>query len=161
MQMSKAGQRYAWPVRRSVVVGMLAAGGMALVYSVVVAGASGSLNHLTDQVREDWYLLAPIISGFGVQIGLLAELRRRRSLVREAAEVQTTQSGGVEITATLVRLDSEGALVQVVLDAHAVELDLDIADNATLIVGRAEWGPPSWDGDGAGGHHRQGQLIFP
>jgi hypothetical protein len=78
-----------------------------------------------------------------------------------AAAVHTTQSGGVEITATLVRLDSEGALVQVVLDTHVVELDLDIADNATLTVGRAEWGPPSWDGDGAGGHHRQGQLIFP
>jgi hypothetical protein len=94
MQLSKAGQRIAWPVRRSVVAGMLAASGMALVYSVVVAGASGSLTHLTDQVRADWYLLAPIISGFGVQIGLLAELRRRRRLAREAAVAGATGASG-------------------------------------------------------------------
>ena len=70
---------------RSVRAGMLAAAGLALFYVVVVAGASGSWQHLTDQAANDWYYLVPIMGGFGVQVALVAELRRRHRLDRAAA----------------------------------------------------------------------------
>ena len=59
--------------------------GMALVYTAVVVGASGSVDHFFDQVAADWYLLLPIVTGFGVQIGLLVELRTRRKARGAAA----------------------------------------------------------------------------
>jgi hypothetical protein len=82
------------PVRASARWGILAAAGMAAFYAVVVAGASGSVGHLVDQVRTDWYLLAPIITGFGVQVGLVAELRRRQRLARDTAVAGTAGAGG-------------------------------------------------------------------
>jgi hypothetical protein len=82
------------PVRHSIRWGVAAASGMALFYATVVAGASGSLGHLGEQVRSDWYLLGPIIAGFGIQAGLVAELRRRRRLVRGAAVAGAAGSGG-------------------------------------------------------------------
>lgn len=70
---------------RSVRAGALASAGLALFYVVVVAGASGSWEHLGDQVRQDWYFLALIVAGFGTQVALLSELRRRHRLHHGAA----------------------------------------------------------------------------
>jgi hypothetical protein len=36
-------------------------------YVVVVAGSSGSWDHLADQARRDWYYLIAIIGGFAVR----------------------------------------------------------------------------------------------
>lgn len=55
---------------RSVRAGFIASGALAVFYAVVVGGASQSLGHLTDQARMNWYLLVPIIAGFGVQVAL-------------------------------------------------------------------------------------------
>lgn len=54
-------------------------------YVAVVWGASGSFDHLVGQVREDWFLLAPIVAGFGLQVALVSELRRRHRLARATA----------------------------------------------------------------------------
>lgn len=62
---------------RSIRAAVVAGGALAVFYAAVVAGASGSIDHLVDQVRTDWYLLVPIVVGFAVQVGLLSELRRR------------------------------------------------------------------------------------
>ena len=70
---------------RSVRSAALAAAGLALFYLVVVWAASGSFDHLVDQARRDWYFLAAIIGGFGVQVGLVSELRRRHRLQHTAA----------------------------------------------------------------------------
>jgi hypothetical protein len=70
---------------RSVRSAALAAGGLALFYVVVVWTASGSFNHLVDQATRDWYFLALIIGGFGVQVALVSELRRRHRLQHAAA----------------------------------------------------------------------------
>ncbi len=78
---------------RSRGIGLLAAGGLALFYVVVVAGASGSLGHLADQAGRDWYFLALIIGGFGLQVALAAELRRRHRLRHAAALASGTGSG--------------------------------------------------------------------
>ncbi len=78
---------------RSVRIGALAAGGMAATYAAVVGGSSGSVGHLIDQVRSDWYLPLPIIAGFGVQVGLLAELRSRRRMHRDGAAAGAAGAG--------------------------------------------------------------------
>ena len=69
---------------RSVSAGLVASGALAVFYVAVVGGVSRSLEHLIDQARTDWYLLVPIIAGFGVQVALLVELRRRHRLHAEA-----------------------------------------------------------------------------
>lgn len=78
---------------RSWRVGAIAASGLALFYMVVVAGASGSLGHLGDQARRDWYYLVFILAGFGLQVALMAELRRRHRLHHSAAVASGTGSG--------------------------------------------------------------------
>ena len=83
-----------WISRRSARVGALAAVGMTAGYAAVVGGLSGSLAHLGEQVRADWYLLAPIIAGFGVQVALVVELRRRRRALRTAAAAGATGAAG-------------------------------------------------------------------
>jgi hypothetical protein len=71
--------------RHSIRVGALAALLLAAGYSAVVWAASGSFTHLRSQASQDWYLLIPITAGFGVQVALLSELRRRHRLLRTAA----------------------------------------------------------------------------
>jgi len=78
---------------RSVFVGVLAAVGMGAFYAAVVGGVSGSFEHLVDQVGADWYLLLPISAGFGVQVGLLVELRRRHRMRRDAAAAGAAGAG--------------------------------------------------------------------
>jgi hypothetical protein len=70
---------------RSVRSAALAAAGLALFYVVVVWAASGSFDHLVAQATRDWYLLALIVGGFGVQVALVSELRRRHRLQHTAA----------------------------------------------------------------------------
>lgn len=66
------------PRRRGIRAGVVAALVLVAFYGVVVGAASGSVAHLTEQVRADWYFLAPIVAGFGTQVALMSELRRRR-----------------------------------------------------------------------------------
>jgi hypothetical protein len=60
--------------------GVLAGVALAAFYVAVVAGASGSWSHFVEQGRSDWYYLVVIIGGFGAQVALMAELRRRHRL---------------------------------------------------------------------------------
>ena len=80
---------------RAVRLGAIAAGLLAGVYVAVVGGASG-LDHLAGQARADWYLLVPILAGFGVEVALMAELRRRR---RQAHLATAATSGGAGASA--------------------------------------------------------------
>ena len=66
---------------RSVRVGGIAAGALALFYVAVIVWASGA-EHLRDQAAADWPWLAAIVSGFGTQVALLSELRRRHRAAR-------------------------------------------------------------------------------
>jgi hypothetical protein len=70
---------------RSFRSGALASAALALFYVIVVAGASGSWDHLTDQTRQDWYYLVPIVAGFGAQVALITELRRRHRMQQAVA----------------------------------------------------------------------------
>lgn len=78
---------------RSVRAGLIASGALAVFYAAVVGGASRSLDHLADQARADWYLLAPIVVGLGVQVALLVELRRRHALHAQEMAASGTGAG--------------------------------------------------------------------
>jgi len=82
---------------RSIRLGLLAGAGLALFYVVVVAGASGSWTHLTEQARQDWYYLVPIVGGFGTQVGLMVELRRRHRLHHGAAAASGGGAGASSV----------------------------------------------------------------
>lgn len=79
---------------RSLRAGAIGATALATFYALVVGLASGSVDHLADQVRQDWYLLAPIVAGFGAQVGLMAELRRRHRLHRASMVAGGTCTAG-------------------------------------------------------------------
>jgi hypothetical protein len=70
--------------RRSVVIGTAAGLAMAGVFAAVVAGTAGWA-HLDQQVRADWWLLAPLLAGFATQVALMVELRHRHRLASAAA----------------------------------------------------------------------------
>ncbi len=70
---------------RSIRWGAIAAFGLATFYVAVVWAASGSFDHLVEQVRRDWYFLVAIVGGFGIQVALVSELRRRHRLQHSAA----------------------------------------------------------------------------
>lgn len=78
---------------RSIRAGALAGAGLMLFYMVVVAGASGSWDHFTDQARQDWYYLVLIVGGFGTQVALISELRRRHRLHHGAAAASGAGAG--------------------------------------------------------------------
>lgn len=73
---------------------------------------------------------------------------------------RTQEAGAVTVQATIRRLDPAGATARIVFDTHTVELDLDVATAATLTVRGTTWPTEGWDGDGPGGHHREGDLRF-
>lgn len=79
--------------QRSVRAGVLGLGGVAAFYVVVVGVASGSVEHLLDQLRADWWLLVPIMVGFGVQVALLTELRHRHLAAGAAAGAAQAGAG--------------------------------------------------------------------
>ena len=79
--------------RRSLEWGLAATAALALSYVVVVSLASGSVDHLLDQVRRDWYLVAVIFAGFGTQVALVVELRHRHRLSHSALATGGTGSG--------------------------------------------------------------------
>ena len=74
---------------RSLRWGVAASGALTGFYGGVLA-ASGGWEHLRDQARTDWWLLAPIILAFGTQVALGLELRRRHHAQHLAA---TTGAG--------------------------------------------------------------------
>lgn len=79
--------------RRSLQWGLAASAALALFYALVVGLASGSVDHLLDQARGDWYLLVAILAGFGTQVALVVELRRRHRLSHGALATGGTGTG--------------------------------------------------------------------
>lgn len=69
------------------------------------------------------------------------------------------EAAEIEVTIRPVRFDDDGAAFEIILDTHAVELDADLTQ-ATLDVAGTAWPVEGWQGDGPGGHHREGELRF-
>jgi hypothetical protein len=90
------GIRYA---RGSIMVGGLAALGLASFYVVVLA-AFGGPDHVVQQLPADAVWVVALTVGFGVQASLMAELRRRNRLGRGAGA--TAGAGGGASAAGMV-----------------------------------------------------------
>ena len=73
---------------------------------------------------------------------------------------RTVEVGRVEIEATPLTVDDSGVEIRLVFDTHTVTLDTDIAAVASLVASDVDHRDGSWDGDGPGGHHREGVLRF-
>lgn len=78
--------------RTSIAAGAIALMALATFYALIVGGVGG-LDHLGTQTRTDWPWLVLILTGFGTQVALLAELRRRRKLHAAAGGVAGTGAG--------------------------------------------------------------------
>ena len=67
----------------------------------------------------------------------------------------------VTVTPTLLSAESREWKFDVIMDTHSVELDQDMTKVAILTDDSGkEYGPVRWEGAPAGGHHREGVLIF-
>lgn len=77
-------------------------------------------------------------------------------------ESQTNSEGAVTITVLPKNILESGLWeFKVTLDTHSGALDEDIVAASVLIDGAGrEYAPLAWDGDPAGGHHREGILKF-
>lgn len=73
---------------------------------------------------------------------------------------QVVQAGEIEVTVTPTSGSGKAGFA-VVLDTHSVELGMDLAAGAALTVDGRDAGTASWQGQGPGGHHREGTLTFP
>ena len=73
---------------------------------------------------------------------------------------RTVEAGAVTVKLQPRQLDADGAVFEIVLDTHEVELDQDLARQSSLVVGDIPWPVTEWSGDGPGGHHREGELRF-
>ena len=77
-----------------------------------------------------------------------------------ALATKTVEAGAVTVKIDPVRIDAAGAEFKVAFDTHSVELNFDVARNATLTVAGTAWTAATWSGDGPSGHHREGTVRF-
>ena len=88
-------------------------------------------------------LISMVIAAAVIAAAVMAEVATRDgadgadSAVSSPFARRTAETGEVTVEATLVRLDVDGATVQVVFDTHTEELGLDVAAGATFTVGGA------------------------
>lgn len=80
-------------MRRRLASGLLASAALAMAYAAIVRMASGSTEHLLSQIRSDWFLLIPIVLGFGIQVALFLELRRRQRVHRSGMAAASAATG--------------------------------------------------------------------
>lgn len=78
-----------------------------------------------------------------------------------AGPVRVAEGGDVEITVTPLSLGGGGAVFRVAFDTHTVELGFDPVAVSRLETPAGVVPADSWEGDGPGGHHREGELRFP
>lgn len=78
-------------------------------------------------------------------------------------ETRTDNQAGIAVTVTPIELSAKSGewKFDIVMDTHSVELDQDMAKVAALVDDRGkEYKPLRWEGAPAGGHHREGLLVF-
>lgn len=74
---------------------------------------------------------------------------------------QTNSEGTVAVTILPQNILESGWEFEITLDTHSGALDEDIIAAAVLVDGAGkEYAPFAWEGDSAGGHHREGILKF-
>lgn len=75
---------------------------------------------------------------------------------------QSNDEAQVSVQVTPITLEAgKPAIVEIAMNTHSVELDTDMLQAAVLRDDAGnEYKPQTWDGPGAGGHHRAGKLTF-
>ncbi|MDP3955780.1 MAG: hypothetical protein Q8Q18_00850 [bacterium] len=77
------------------------------------------------------------------------------------SKIDEQASVTVTVTPSDLSIESNEWKFDVVLSTHSVELDQDMTEVTVLIDdGGNEYKPLRWEGAPAGGHHREGALIF-
>lgn len=82
---------------------------------------------------------------------------------KQIFEIKTDEQASVTVVVTPTDLspNSKEWKFDIVMNTHSIELDQDITKIATLVDDQGkEYKPTRWEGSGAGGHHREGVLIF-
>ena len=78
-------------------------------------------------------------------------------------ETKTDEQASVTVTVTPMDISPQSKewKFDVVMDTHSVELDQNMIIVATLVADNGEeYRPLRWEGAEAGGHHREGVLIW-
>jgi hypothetical protein len=82
---------------------------------------------------------------------------------KQTWETKTEEQESVTVVVTPLDLspNSKEWKFDVLMDTHSIELDQDMAQVSVLVDGEGEeYKPIRWEGAEAGGHHREGVLIF-
>ena len=80
---------------------------------------------------------------------------------RWKSKIDEQVSVTITVTPTMLLEESGEWKFNIVMSTHSVELDQDMTKVATLIDDSGkEYSPVRWEGASAGGHHREGVLIF-
>lgn len=112
----------AWPWRAIAFGGLGAAALLAFYLGVITLAQDAA--HALDQLRTDLWFIAPVTTGFGVQIGLFVRLRQLHARMRAGAAV-TVGSTGLSGTAMLACCAHHLADVLPVLGFSGVALFLN------------------------------------
>lgn len=72
--------------------GVAAAAVLAVFYAAVLATSAG-WRHLGDTLGRDWWLVLPLTVGFGVQVAVLVEIRRRYKVAHGVTAVAGAGAG--------------------------------------------------------------------
>ncbi len=77
------------------------------------------------------------------------------------AKIDDQASVTITVAPSDISRESKEWKFNVVMDTHSVELSQDMAKIALLMDDKGkEYKPLRWDGSPAGGHHREGMLVF-
>ena len=77
------------------------------------------------------------------------------------SKIDDQASVTVTVTPTLLSEESREWKFDITLSTHSVELDQDMTEIAILTDDSGkEYSPARWEGASAGGHHREGVLVF-
>ena len=108
-----------------------------------------------------WRIITAVtVVALAAMAGIVWWVSRSYDPAASGLPVRTVQAGAVEVSVTPLTLDTSGVVFRVKLDTHTVPLGLDMAASARLRVNDTPADGASWDGQGPGGHHREGTLRF-
>lgn len=111
-------------------------------------------------ITTSWRGVAVVVAIALVVVGTVAWWTSRPGSSPADLGARTVRAGDVEVTMSALALDRSGAAFELRFDSHSVELALDPAASARLSVNGSQVGGATWDGQGPGGHHREGTLRF-
>jgi ATP-dependent protease ClpP protease subunit len=97
------------------------------------------------------------------ELAPIANQTSEQSTTKQTWETKTEEQESVTVVVTPLdlSLNSKEWKFNIVMDTHSVELDQDMTKIAVLVDDQGkEYKPIRWEGAEAGGHHREGVLIF-